>query len=153
MCYFDIPRQRVRIDSETVILRGDRHFTAAQVFHRLIRAAMSKFQLEGRSAQGEAKDLMAETNPEDRTFAHQVADRLVRIRERGWITRAVRKKNSIWVECKHFVRGCRCGDNRDAEAFLPQEAQDIFFNAIVICHDTKPDRRKRAFGPAILSCD
>src|SRR5438046_10611315 len=107
MCYFDIRRQRVRIDSETVILRGDRHFAAAQVFHRLIRAAMSKFQLEGRSAEGEAKDLMAETNPEDRSLAHQIADSLMRIRERGWITRVVRKKNFLRYQCKNFV--CVCG--------------------------------------------
>src|SRR5437773_9902129 len=103
MRYLDIRWQRVRIDSETVILRGDRHFAAAQVFHRLIRAAMSKFQLEGRSAEGEAKNLMAETNPENQNLAHQIADRLMRIRERCWITRAVRKKNSIKVECNEFL--------------------------------------------------
>src|SRR5437762_12890509 len=119
MRYFDIRRQRARIDSETVILRGDRYFAAAQVFHRLIRAAMSKFQLEGRSAEGEAKDLMAETNPEDRSLAYQIADRLMRIRERGWLTRAFRKKNSMRIECKDFVRRCGCGVNCDAQAFPP----------------------------------
>src|SRR6266480_7783843 len=96
---FDIRRERVRIDSKTVILRGDRHFAAAQVFHRLIRAAMSKFQLEGRSAEGEAKHLVPETNPEDRLLAHQIAQGLMRIRDRGRIAGAVRKKNYIGIEC------------------------------------------------------
>src|SRR6266699_6503701 len=150
---FDIRRQRVRIDSETVILRGDRHFAAAQVFHWLIRAAMSKFQLEGRSAEGEAKHLMAEANPEDRFLADQIAQGLMRIRERSWIAGAVRKKNSIGIECKHLSRSCRCGNNRDAEALLPQETQDVFFNAIVVRRDAKPDRRKCTFASAILSRD
>src|SRR4030095_4290536 len=143
--------ERVRIDSETVILCGDRHCAAAQVFDRLIRAAMSKFQLEGRSAESEAKHLMAETNPKDGFLAHQIAKGLMRIRERSRIAGAIRKKNSIRIKCKHLFRSCRCGNNRDAETFLAQEAQDVFFNAIIICHDAKPDGWKCACASAIFS--
>src|SRR5947207_14097961 len=153
MRYFDIRRQRVRIDSETVILRGDGDPSASQIIYWLIRAEMSEFQLEGRSAESEAKDLMAETNPEDRFLADQIAHGVMRIRERSWIAGPVRKKNSIGIECKHVFRSCRCGNNGDAEALLPQETQDVFFNAVVIGRDAKPDRRKCAFASAIFSRD
>ena len=42
--------KRISIDRKTVILRGDRDLACAQIFHRLIAAAMSKFQFEGRAA-------------------------------------------------------------------------------------------------------
>ena len=46
--HFHVGRQRLGIDRETVILRRDRHFTVAQILHRLIRAVMPEFQFEGR---------------------------------------------------------------------------------------------------------
>ena len=66
----DVFRQRIRIDSEPVILRGDRDLAVAQIFHRLIRAMMSKFQFECRSSERESENLVTETNPEDWLFTH-----------------------------------------------------------------------------------
>src|SRR4051812_30199980 len=67
---FNVGGKRLGIDGEAMILRSDRHFAGAQIFDRLIRAAVPKFQLECRSAKSEAKDLMTETNPEDWFFPH-----------------------------------------------------------------------------------
>src|SRR5437764_10069371 len=44
--YFNLGGERLRIHRETMILRGDRHFASMQIFDRLIRAAMTEFQLE-----------------------------------------------------------------------------------------------------------
>jgi hypothetical protein len=68
--HFNLGGERLRIHGETVILRGDRHFASAQIFDRLIRAAMAKFQFECRSAEREPENLMTETNPEDWFLAH-----------------------------------------------------------------------------------
>ena len=68
--HFYVGRQRLGIDCEPVILRRDRHLTAAQIFYGLVRAVMPKFQFVSRSAERESKNLMAETNPEDRFLAH-----------------------------------------------------------------------------------
>src|SRR5947207_10041716 len=64
--YFDFGRKRLRIDGESVVLRSDGDPAAAQIFDRLVRAAMAEFQFECRSTECEAEDLMAETNAEDR---------------------------------------------------------------------------------------
>jgi len=68
--YFHIQRERLRVDGESVILRSDGHFAAAQILYRLVGAAMAEFQFECRAAEREAENLMAETNPEDRFFFH-----------------------------------------------------------------------------------
>src|ERR1041384_6096483 len=62
----DALRQRVRLQSEAVILRGD--FDAARVAmqDRLIGSAMSELQLVDFSGERESQQLMAQTNPEHR---------------------------------------------------------------------------------------
>src|SRR5258708_3840663 len=110
VAYFNLRRERLRIHGETVILRGDRHFACAQIFDRLIRAAMAEFQLECRSAKSEPENLMTKTNPEDWFLADQIAYRVVRVRERSGVARAVRQKNSVGIESQHFLSRCACRD-------------------------------------------
>src|SRR5436305_12521819 len=73
----DILRKRLGIDREPVILRRDRDPAALQIFYRLVRAAMPELEFEGRSTERETEDLMAETNSEDRSLAHQIANGFV----------------------------------------------------------------------------
>src|SRR5438477_5526649 len=87
--HFDVCRKRLRIDGETVILRGDGDPAALQIFYRLVRATMSELQFECRSAKREAEDLMAEANSEDRFLAHQVPNGFVSVRQRRWIARSI----------------------------------------------------------------
>ena len=63
--YFDVFRERLSIDGEPVVLCGDRYFATAQIFYRLVGAAVAEFQFECRSAKGESENLMTETNSED----------------------------------------------------------------------------------------
>src|SRR6266849_11038772 len=53
-------RQRIRIYTEAVILRGDFDLLGEQILYRMIRAVVAKFQLEGFSAKREAAQLVAE---------------------------------------------------------------------------------------------
>ena len=72
---FDVARrQRIRIDAEAMILRGDFHFLREQIFHRMVRAVMPEFQFEGLSAEREAAKLMSEADAEDRHAAEQFAN-------------------------------------------------------------------------------
>ena len=100
---FHVGGERLRIDGESVVLRSNGHFARAQIFYRLIGAAMTKFQFECRAAEREAENLMAETDSEDRLFAHQIVHGFVRVWKRRWIARAVGEKNSVGIEIEHFL--------------------------------------------------
>ena len=68
MRYFHIGGQAYSIDGEAVIVRGDFNTAGRKVFYWLIPAAMAEFHLVGRAAQRRAEQLVAETNPENRSF-------------------------------------------------------------------------------------
>src|SRR5207237_10768143 len=102
-----------------MILRCDGHFPRSQIFDWLVTAAMPKFQCEGPPAKGKTEHLMTKTNSEDRFASHQSAHRLVSIRQRFRITRAVGKKNAFGIKREHFFSGGCCRDNADAESALP----------------------------------
>ena len=58
--------QGLGIDRKAMVLGGYADPARGQVFHGLICAAMPELELEGLSPQRISKDLMSETNPEDR---------------------------------------------------------------------------------------
>src|SRR5436190_154452 len=128
---FHIRGKRLWIDRKTMILRGNRNLAAPQIFYRLVRAAMAELQFEGRSAEGEAENLMSKTNSENRFLIHQIVHRLVCVGQRSWIARPVGKKDSVGIDGQHFVRSCRGRDNRNGEAFLAQQAQDVLLDPII----------------------
>src|SRR5438046_1543092 len=114
-----------------MILRCDGHFSRSQIFDWLITAAMPKFQFEGPPAKGKTEHLMTKANSEDRFATHQIADRLVGIRQRLRITRAVRQKNAIRIEREHLF-GCGCGrESGDAESELQERSQTVAFHSIL----------------------
>jgi len=101
--YLYMRRKRAGVDSESVILRSNGHFAGAQIFYRLVGPAMAEFQFERRPAEREAENLMAETDPEDWFFAHQIVHGFVCVWKRRGITWAVREKNSVGLESEHFL--------------------------------------------------
>src|SRR6266487_3009305 len=103
MRHFYVGGQRVGIDCEPVILRRDRHLTAAQIFYWLVGAVMPKFQFVSRSAECEPENLMAETNPEKHLIAHQISRRLVRFSQSGENSLKIVKKNAIPIQSDHFM--------------------------------------------------
>src|SRR4051812_6832158 len=95
--HFHIFRKRIGIHGEPVILRRDRDFSAPQIFDRLVPTPVSELELERPATHGKSKELMSETNPEDRFLAEQTAERLVRILDRLRISGSVRKKNTVGI--------------------------------------------------------
>ena len=53
------------VDSETVVLGSDFDFAGFEILDGLIGTAVAEFQFEGFSAEGLAKNLVAEANAED----------------------------------------------------------------------------------------
>src|SRR5262245_1328400 len=62
----DVGRKRLRIDGKAVVLRGDFHLAGLELLHRMVRAAMSEFELERVAAHRQAKNLMTEADSEYR---------------------------------------------------------------------------------------
>ena len=63
---FDFARwERIGIDTEAVILGGDFDFLREEILHRVIRAVMAEFQLEGAAAESETAQLVTETDTKD----------------------------------------------------------------------------------------
>ena len=58
--------ERVGVDGEAVVLRGDLDPAAAQVLDRMVAAAVAELQLVRLAAEGQAEELVAEADPEDR---------------------------------------------------------------------------------------
>src|SRR5437016_12548721 len=97
---------------------------------------MAELQFKRRSAEREAENLMAETDPEDRPFAHQIMHGFMGISERRRVTRTIREKNPIWIQRERFVGSCRCRDNSNVKTFLAQKPEDVFFDASVVRRDS-----------------
>ena len=71
----ELGRQGLGIDGEAVVLRGDLDRAGLQVLHRLVRAAVAELELERLRAAGQAEQLVAQADAEDRLLAQQAADR------------------------------------------------------------------------------
>ena len=94
------PRERFGIDGEPVVLRRDLHLPRAQVLDRMVRAAVPELELEGLGPAGQAQDLVAQADPEDRNArVHDPLRRLDRVRApaRGRLAR--------WTGTRRRARG------------------------------------------------
>ena len=68
----------------------------AQVAHRLVAAVVAELELEGPAAQGEAEELVAEADAEDRHVGvDQLADVVDDLGQRLRIARAVREHHAV----------------------------------------------------------
>ena len=139
---FDIRGQRFRIHRKAVILRGDRDLARAQILHRLVAAAVSELQLESFSADGVAEHLVPEADAENRRAAHELADVVMHIRERGRIAGAVGKEDAVGLQREHVLGGKIRRHHAHAEAFLPQPAEDVRLHSEIIRDDLVLHRRQ-----------
>ena len=103
--------QRLLVDREAVVLRGDFDRARFEILHRLIRAAMAELELERLRAAGQAEQLVAQADAEDRLLAQQAADRADRVVERLRIAGAVREEHAVRVDAPARRRPwpCRAG--------------------------------------------
>ncbi len=106
--------QRIFVDREAVVLRRDLDRARLQILHRMIRAAVAELELERLRAAGQAEQLMAQADAEDRLLAQQAADRVDRVFERLRIAGAVGEEHAVGLLGQHLLGRRRAGQNRHA---------------------------------------
>src|ERR1700751_61438 len=90
--------QRIRIDSEVMVVRGDLNLPAVGLLHGMVAAMMSELQLVASAAQGEADQLMTETNAKDRFFPGQLPDGFVCIVQWLRVARTIGQEDAVRFE-------------------------------------------------------
>src|SRR2546425_669499 len=95
------------VDGEAVILRRDLDPAGREVLHRMVRAVVTERQLVGPAAGGEAQDLVAEANAEDRQAAQQRADRVDEVGDRFGVPGTVGQKYPVGLELPQRLGRCR----------------------------------------------
>ena len=143
--------QRIFGDREAVVLRGDFDGAGLQILHRMIRAAMAELELERLRAAGQAEQLVAEADAEDRLLAEQAADRADRVVERLGVAGAVREEDAVGLVREHFFGGGGAGQDRHAAAQVDQVARDVPLHAVVEGDDVGLRVEGRALSPKLRS--
>src|SRR5947208_16438255 len=127
--------ERVGVDGEAVILRGDLHLSGGQIHHRLVSAVMAELELVGLPAQSEPHDLVAETNSEDRFLADEPLYVLLDIRNRIGIAGTIGEKDPVRIHGQDIFGG-RAGGNASYSATRPGEGSCNVVFEIVTVGDT-----------------
>ena len=110
-------RQRVGIDGEIVVMRGDLDFAGVELLDRMIAAVVSEFEFESFAAERDAGQLMPEADAKDRLASHEAADVVHGVSARLGIAGAVREKHAVGFERENvFGWGLRW-DNRHTATF------------------------------------
>src|ERR1700728_758726 len=118
----------VRIDGEVVVVRGDLDLACIVAPDRMITAVMAEFELVGFPAEGEADELVAETDAEDGRASGEVANAFLSVMDRLGVAGAVREEDAVGLEGEHVFSGSLRGNHSDAATFLGEHAQDIFLD-------------------------
>src|SRR5438067_1385896 len=69
--------ERIGIDGEVVIVRGNLNLAGLQLLHRMVAAVMSAVEFVGLAAESEADQLMTEADSEDGFAPHEAANILL----------------------------------------------------------------------------
>src|SRR5262245_14307251 len=140
--------QTFRVDSETVILRGNFHLLALDVQDGMISTMMPEFQFERPPPERETHNLMTQTDTKNRLFSNQSPDVFDGIVEGLGIAGAIGEKNPIGLQCQYVgSRRCRW-NNRYLGTASSEVAQDVRLDSKVISDDMKrtrlevPERRE-----------
>ncbi len=124
--------QRVGIDGEVVIVRGDLDLAGLHLLHRMIAAVMSELQLVSLAAQRQPDQLMPQTDSEDRNLAHQIANTFLRVSDRLGIAGPVGEKHAVRLQREHIFRAGSGRHNCHPAAFAHQTAKNVVLDPIVI---------------------
>ena len=130
------------ISGKAVVLRGDGNPSAAEILDWLVSTAMPEFQFEGLPAKGVGKDLMAETNAEDRFFPNEFPDLGMDIVECFRVTGSVGQEDSIRIKFEDLAGGGASTHHLDFKTVLTELPQDVVFHSEVIGDDAAKRFRK-----------
>src|SRR5207247_6825467 len=129
--------QTFRVDSETVILRGNFHPLALDVQDRMISAMMPEFQFERPPPERETHNLMTQADTKNRLFSNQSADVFDGIIEGLGIDGAIGEQIPSRLQCQ-YVGSRRCRWNHrylgPASCEVPP---DVRLDSKVISDDMK----------------
>ena len=101
----------------------------------MIAAVVAELQLVGLAAEGEADQLVAEADAEDRDTTHQAADVFLGVGAGLGVAGAVGEEDAVGLEGEHvFGVGFR-GHDGDTAAAADQLAQDVVLDAEVVGDD------------------
>src|SRR5262249_25166819 len=128
---------------EAVILRGNLHSLSPVIEHRLVGAAMAKFQLERLRPVGQAEKLMAQADAENRFLAAQFANGFDAIANSRGISWSVRQENAIRTVGEYLRRAGRSRNDRNPAADLDQAAENVPFHSEIDGHDMMRRRSQR----------
>ena len=104
-------RQGFRVDTKTVILRGDFDLFRQQILYRMVRPVMAEFQFERLPAQGQPANLMPKANPENRDVADHFANVFDSVSHRFRIAWPVREEDAVRLHRQNvFCRSLRRHD-------------------------------------------
>jgi hypothetical protein len=130
-------RERIRVNCETVIVRGNLHLAGDAVEHGLVGAAVAELQLVGLPAEREAEDLVAEADAEHGYLADQSTHLSGLELERLGIPGPIGEEHSIGIARQDFLRGGQRGDDGDAAAHMDETTQDVALDPEVVRHDVE----------------
>src|ERR1051326_6348750 len=98
----------------------------------MISAVVAEFQFVGFATDGDARQLMSETDSKNWLASHQAADVVHRVGAGLGIAGAVGEEHSIGLEREHIFRGSLRRNNRDLAALAAQLAQDVVLDPEVV---------------------
>ena len=130
-------RQGIRVNAESVILRGDFHFFGEHIFHRMVRAVMTEFQFEGLAAECETAKLMPKANAEDGNTPDQTANVFDGVADRFGIAGAVREENTVGIEREDVFGAGLCGHNPSFTMMVHKKAKNILLDAEIVRDDAE----------------
>ena len=95
---FSVGGYRIGIDAEAVVLAGNFAATRAQVFHRVVDAAVAVVHFEGADADRQSQQLMAQANAKQRfVFFENGLRRFHRVVHRSRVAGAVRQEIAVGI--------------------------------------------------------
>jgi hypothetical protein len=117
------------LDGEAVVLRRDRDAAVAQVFDRMVAAAVAEAQLERLQADGAREQLVAEADPEDRLARDERADRVDEVAERGGVARAGDEEVAVRIAGEQLLGRRRARIELERRAAIGEVADDRALDA------------------------
>src|SRR5262249_53375914 len=130
--------ERIGIDGESMVVRGDLDFAGDFVEHRMICAAMAELQFVRLATNRDAENLVAEANPENWLAGDQLADLHGLMLKRLGITGAVRQEDAVGFQSQNVFCGRGSGNHREAAADLTKPAQNVVLDSEIVGDDVEP---------------
>src|SRR5213593_534457 len=113
------------VHREAMVLRSDLDAPGEEVLHWMIGAMVAELELVGVAAEGQAENLVAEADAEERRLADEPAHRLHEIGHRFGIAGAVREEDPVRLPLEHGGGGSARGHHFHLAAERGELAQDI----------------------------